>query len=160
MDRRRDEGFGGGCGELRTYRVSWMGWRGTRQSLKRLPLPSQTMDTIEHRPPNSHDLTVRHDFEVSLTVSRPGANIIIVISHDEICITPGARLARLERHLEIRRHSNPPTAMGLSPPFFFRQARRVAPQRRGRIEGGVRPATIMRVRILRIHNNYIICTSR
>ena len=82
-------------------------------------------------------------------LSLVACNIIIVISHDEICITPGARLARLERHLEIRRHSNPPTAMVLSPPFFFRQARRVAPQRRGRIEGGVRPATIMRVRMMR-----------
>ena len=28
--------------------LSWMGWRGTRQSLKKLPLPSQTMGTIEH----------------------------------------------------------------------------------------------------------------
>ena len=45
---KKRQGLWWGCGELRTYRVSWMGCWGTRQSLKKLPLPSQTMGTIEH----------------------------------------------------------------------------------------------------------------
>ena len=46
----------------------------------------------------------------------------------------------LARHLEVSRRSTFPTAMERRPPFFFWQARRVAPQRWGKTGGGERSA--------------------
>ena len=37
---QKRRGLWWGWGELRTYKVSWIWWGGTRQSLKRLPRPS------------------------------------------------------------------------------------------------------------------------
>ena len=69
----------------------------------------------------------------------------MIASQPPLAPTPSCRGASKERavvrvavarHLETSRRSTSPMAIGLSPPFFFQMARRVAPQRWGRMEGG------------------------
>ena len=70
-------------------------------------------------------------------------------SHPIITPTPTWRGEKVEiatswtardRHFDVRRRRTSPTAMGRRRPFFFTQARRVAPQRCGITSCGARPA--------------------
>ena len=56
------------------------------------------------------------------------------------------------RHFEARCRRTSPTAIGRCPPFDFRLARRVAPQRWDRTAGGVWPAVTRFVKLVSADN--------
>ena len=72
--------------------------------------------------------------------------------------TPSCRGGRIldtclntrETHLDVKRWSTPPTAMGRRPPHFFLQGKREAPQRFGVMEGGACPAQSWLMNLVRL----------
>ena len=72
----------------------------------------------------------------------------MMASQPPLTFTPSCKGASTERvagravrarHFDTNRRRTSPTAIGRRRPFFFVQASKVAPQRCGRIEGGVWP---------------------
>ena len=87
----------------------------------------------------------------------------IMASYPPLMLTPSCRGASMEeagrtasaRHLDTKRRNPPPTAIGRRLPFFFLQARRVAPQRCGKIEGGVLPAASRLTKLVKAVSIYL-----
>ena len=85
----------------------------------------------------------------------------MMASQPPLTFTPSCKGASTERaagraararHFDTNRHRTSPTAIGRRRPFFFLQASKVAPQRWGRIEGGVWPEASKLTNLVRVES--------